>query len=105
MRKRGWLAMVGLHGLATGAAAVQVFDFGLFREQQLRAHSHQLFGVTGPLEFSSTASVDAATAEADPTSLATFAQSLHVRVVTTAFRSSRAEGARASPANAATPPS
>ena len=84
MRNQGLLAMVGLLGLATGAAAVQGFDFGLFREQQLRTHSLSLFGVTEPLELSSTASVDAATAEADPTSLATFAPSLHVRVVTAA---------------------
>jgi hypothetical protein len=46
--------------------------------------SDDLFGVTGPLAFSSTASVDKATAEADPTSLATFAESLHARVVTAA---------------------
>ena len=84
MSKLRWFAALGLVGLATGAAAVQVFDFGLFRDQQLRAHSRQLFGVTDPLEFSSTTSVDAATAEADPTALATFAPSLRVRVVTAA---------------------
>ena len=84
MHKRGWLAMVGLLGLVTGAAAAQIFDFGVFREQLLRAHSRELFGVQGPLEFSSTASVDQATAEADPTSLATFAEGLRVRVVTAA---------------------
>jgi secreted PhoX family phosphatase len=76
--------MVGLLGLVTVAAAAQIFDFGVFREQLLRDHSRELFGVKGPLEFSSTESVDEATAEADPTSLATFAESLHVRVVTAA---------------------
>lgn len=84
MQKRGFLATVGLLGLAIGAAAAAEFDFGLFRDHQLQAHSRQLFGVTGPLEASSTASVDATTAEAHPTSLATFAKSLRVRVVTAA---------------------
>jgi secreted PhoX family phosphatase len=84
MSKLRWGVVLGMLGLATSAVALQVFDFGLFREQQLRAHSLDLFGVTGPLEFSSTTSVGAATAEADPTALATFAQSLHVRVVTAA---------------------
>src|SRR5262245_32684351 len=84
MQKRGLLATVGVLGLAIGAAAAPEFDFGLFRDHQLQSHSEQLFGVTGPIESSSTASVDAATAEADPTALATFAQSLRVRVVTAA---------------------
>jgi secreted PhoX family phosphatase len=84
MHKLGWLATVGLLGLVTGTAAAAEFDFGLFRDQQLQAHSQQLFGVTGPIEASSTASVDAAIAEADPTALATFAHSLRVRVVTAA---------------------
>src|SRR4029453_14308644 len=84
MHKLGLLATVGLLGFAAGTAAAPAFDFGLFRDQQLQAHSQQLFGITGPIEASSMASVDAATAEADPTSLATFAQSLRVRVVTAA---------------------
>ena len=84
MHKRGFLTTVGLLGLAIGAAAAPALDFGVFRDHQLQTHSRQLFGVTGPIEVSSTASVDAATAEADPTSLATFARSLRVRVVTSA---------------------
>jgi hypothetical protein len=84
MQERGLLATVGVLGLAIGAAAAPEFDFGLFRDHQLQAHSEQLFGVAGPLEASSMASVDAATAEADPTALATFAHSLRVRVVTAA---------------------
>src|SRR5712691_7405761 len=70
--------------LTMGAAAAPAFDFGLYRDQQLQDHSRQLFGVHDPIEVSSTASVDKAIAEADPTSLATFAQSLRVRVVTAA---------------------
>ncbi len=84
MHKLGLLATVGLLGLATGAAVAQEFDFGLFRDHQLQEHSRQLFGITGPIKTSSTASVDAATAEADPTALVTLAKSLHVRVVTAA---------------------
>jgi hypothetical protein len=84
MHKLGLLATVGLLGLAMGAAAAPEFDFGLLRDQQLQAHSRQLFGITGPIEASSTASVDATIAEADPTALATFAKSLRVRVVTAA---------------------
>src|SRR5262249_12361193 len=86
MHKFGLLATVGFLGLATGAAAVPEFDFGAFRDYQLQAHSQQLFGITGPLEVSSTESVDKAIAEADPTSLSTFAHSLRVRVVTAAVR-------------------
>src|SRR5207247_2118492 len=60
MQKLGLLATVGLLGLATGAVAAPEFDFGLFRDHQLQAHSHQLFGITSPIEASSTASVDEA---------------------------------------------
>lgn len=56
-------------------------DFGQYRDHLLHSHSMQLFGINGPLEASSTRSVDAATAEADPLSLATFAHSLRARVV------------------------
>jgi hypothetical protein len=80
-------ALLGaLVGPVCGAAAGDfdsrhAFDFGQFRDNLLRAHSSQVFGVTGPLSASSTASVDAATAEASPTSLVTVARSLRVRVV------------------------
>jgi hypothetical protein len=82
MRKRRWLTAVGVMGLATGAAAVAEFDFGLFQENQLRADSNQLFGIVEPLEASSTESVSASMAESDPTSLVTVAKQLRVRVVT-----------------------
>jgi hypothetical protein len=55
--------------LATVSAAVALaaaFDFGLKQEQQLGAHANQLLGVVKPVAASSTESVDAATAEADP---------------------------------------
>lgn len=56
-------------------------DFGKLRDQELRSLSFRLFGVVGPLETSSTASITAAAAEADPTRLATLARSLRARVV------------------------
>jgi len=64
------------------AVAVAGTDFGVDRDNLLRGRSVQLFGVQGPIPASSTSSVTAAQANADPTSLATFAQSLSARVVT-----------------------
>ena len=61
-------------GLATTAGASAGFDFGTWRDRQLATD----FGV----KESSTESVDQATAEADPTSLATVAKGLHVEVAT-----------------------
>jgi hypothetical protein len=82
MYTRKWLIALGVVGFATSAAAIGGFDFGLFRDHQLDAHSEQLFGIVAPVEASSTESVDALTAEADPTSLVTLAKGLHVRVLT-----------------------
>ena len=83
MRKLLLLSMAGLVGLATTAAASGGgSDFGTWRDRQLKEHSESLFGVKRPLKESSTESVDQATAEADPASLATVARGLHVRVVT-----------------------
>jgi len=56
-------------------------DFGSFVQDQLRGRSGRLFGVTGPLARSSTASLTAAEAAAHPERLATVAKSLRVRVV------------------------
>ena len=82
MRKHKWLIVMGVLGVATGAAAMADFDFGLFRDNQLDAHSNQLFGIVEPLAASSTESVSAATAESDPRTLVTVAKPLRVRVVT-----------------------
>lgn len=73
--------------LVAGASAVTAhgfsgFDFGLFRDQQLESHSVQLFGVITGIDASSTESVGAADANADPTSLITVAKGLRVHVVT-----------------------
>lgn len=85
MRKRRWLLpAIAVLGLTTGALAFSGFDFGLFRDDQLEAHSSQLFGFVEGIEHSSTESVSKATAEADPTSLITVAKGLQVRVVSAA---------------------
>src|SRR5262245_39960635 len=84
MQKRTWLTVAAVLGFAAVAVAASSFDFGLFREQQLVAHSIDLFGIIEPLDASSTASVDASTAEQDPTSLITLAKGLSARVVTAA---------------------
>jgi hypothetical protein len=76
-----WLLALAVIGLATSAAAFGGLDFGLFRDNQLDAHSEQLFGIVAPVEASSTDSIDAETAAADPTKLVTLAKGLHARVV------------------------
>src|SRR5215470_11835327 len=57
-------------------------DFGLFRDQQLEAHSEQMFGIVSAVPASSTESVGATDANADPTSLITVAKGHRVHVVT-----------------------
>jgi hypothetical protein len=81
--KRSGIALT----FATVSAAVALaaaYDFGLKQEQQLGAHANQLFGVVKPVAASSTESIDAATAEADPTALLTVAKGLQVKVATAA---------------------
>jgi secreted PhoX family phosphatase len=83
MRKRG-AVLVAAVGLVVGmaASAIAGSDFGLERDGLLTAKSRQQFGVVEPVPASSTSSVTAGQAEADPASLATFAKGLNVRVVT-----------------------
>jgi hypothetical protein len=70
--------------LALGTvAALAGFSFGSYRDQQLAGLSGQLFGVGKPLAASSTKQISTADALADPTKLATLANGLHARVVTT----------------------
>ena len=70
---------------ASFAVAVHAFgwgDFGLFRDAQLDAHSEQMFGIVSPVPASSTESIGATDANADPTKLLTVAKGLRVHVVT-----------------------
>jgi secreted PhoX family phosphatase len=81
MFTRKGLIALGVVGLATSAAAFGGFDFGLFRDHHMDAHSEQLFGIVEPVEASSTESIGAVLAEQDPTELATLAKGLHARVL------------------------
>lgn len=56
-------------------------DFGSFRDQLLKEHSHKLFGIDNPLAASSLESITAPVAEGDPTQLVTLARGLRVRVI------------------------
>ena len=72
-----------LAALAVGAAAFAGPDFGQLIENQDAAHSMQNFGIVEPIAASSQTSIDAATANSDPTKLATFAKQLKARTVAT----------------------
>ena len=84
MRRVSVVSIALLVGVASGAGAWSGFDFGVWRDLELRAGSRLLFGIGKPLKESSTETVDAATAEADPRVLATLAKGLRASVVTTA---------------------
>jgi secreted PhoX family phosphatase len=75
-------AGLGLAVISIGVV-VAAGDFGSDRDASLSARAHELFGVGTPLAASSTASISAAQAQADPTALVTLASGLHARVVTT----------------------
>ena len=76
-----WLIAVCVVGLTATVGAFGGFDFGLFRDNLMSAHAEQLWGVVEPVQASSTESVDANTAESDPTRLVTLATGLHARVL------------------------
>jgi hypothetical protein len=80
--RRGLIALA-IVGFTTSATAVGSWslNFGLFRDNQLRAHSQQLFGVGKPLEASSTEDIGGVLAEADPRKLVTLAGGLRVDVL------------------------
>ena len=85
MRKMGFVSLVAVAvAIASSAGASGGFDFGVWRDGHLRAFSQLLFGVGKPIQESSHESVDTATAEADPRTLATVAKGLHVDVATNA---------------------
>jgi secreted PhoX family phosphatase len=72
------LALTLAAALASPASAT---DFGEFTEGLARAYSMRLFGIRGTLGDSSSASLTAAQAEANPAGLVTVAPGLHVSVV------------------------
>ena len=84
MKRIGLGLALAIAGVATSAAAdggLGNFDFGLWKELETRLTSFQLFGVLAPVKESSLASIDAATAEANPTALVTVAKGLRAKVV------------------------
>jgi len=81
MQIRKTVITMALLGLATSAIAAKLFDFGLFRDNQMDAHSVAMFGVVTPVPASSTDSISAAEANTDPTKLVTLAKGLTARVV------------------------
>jgi secreted PhoX family phosphatase len=85
-RRKRWLAVIAGATLtaSVAGAAVAATDFGSARDRGLALASKKLFGVEKPVNASSPSSIDAATANADPTKLITLAKGLKARVVTTA---------------------
>src|ERR687885_190726 len=75
--------LASLAGVVTALAGTgfAARDFGQLQEDQVRAHSRQEFGIVSPLDQSSSASLSAAQAQADPTALVTLAGNLSARVV------------------------
>ncbi len=76
------VAVLAAFAIGVVGTALAVADFGAQRDNLLRTQAQALFGVTTPVGASSTASIDAATASANPAALATFAKGLQVHVVT-----------------------
>lgn len=80
MHKISFVAAASLLGIGACASASS-FDVGALREEQLRDHAQDLFGIERPLAAASTASVSAADAQANPLAMLTLARGLHARVV------------------------
>jgi secreted PhoX family phosphatase len=75
-------ALVLALGLGLVGSALGGLDFGLDRDKSLASKSKTLFGIVKPIDASSTSSISAATANADPTALATVASGLTAKVAT-----------------------
>ncbi len=84
MKRLALISAIALVGISSVSMAGQPFDFGQYRDQVLRAKTQQLFGFNNPLKAASTASIDAGTANADPTKLVTLANGLKAHVVSAA---------------------
>ena len=81
MKRIGIGAALAIAGVATSASANGNFDWGYLLQLQTQQTSLPLFGVLEPVKDSSTASIDAATANANPNALVTVAKGLKVRTV------------------------
>jgi hypothetical protein len=78
------IALVVALGIGLVGSALAGLDFGLEVQDLLASKSNPLFGVGKPIGASCRASIDAATAGADPTALVTLAKGLSASVVTSA---------------------
>jgi len=76
------IALVVVLGIGVVGSALAGLDFGLDTQNLLTSKSQPLFGVGKPLDASSQGSIDASTADADPTALVTLANGLSANVVT-----------------------
>ena len=76
--KKTLLSLAVLSAISGSACAM---DFGQKVEQLAKAQSFDLFGVVSPLDASSSESISAADADADPTRLVTVARGLSVKVI------------------------
>ena len=76
------IALVVALGIGVVGSALAGLDFGLDTQNLLKSKSQPLFGVGTPLDASSQDSIDAATADADPTDLVSLANGLSAQVVT-----------------------
>ena len=76
------IALVVALGIGVVGSALAGLDFGLETQNLLNAKSQPLFGVGKPIAASSQDSIDAATADADPTDLVSLANGLSAQVVT-----------------------
>src|SRR5262245_21592839 len=81
MKRFGLGVTLAIAGVASSAGAASPLDWGLLQELETQLAAPQLFGVLAPVKDSSLASIDAATAEADPTALVTLAKGLKARTV------------------------
>src|SRR5262245_3325964 len=85
MRRGAIVAVIATAlGVGLGSSALAGLDFGLDQQQLLASRSQPLFGVGKPLAASSQDSIDAATADTDPTALVTLANGLSAGVVSAA---------------------
>ena len=84
-RRKGWIVAAGAGVLAVtvGLSASAGQDWGAKQQSDTESHAMQLFGVNKVVGQSSQVSIDAATAQSDPTKLITLAKGLTARVVTT----------------------
>jgi hypothetical protein len=83
MHRRTWLITLAMAGCTIALAAHDDDnDARSFRRHHFDDHSEQLFGINKPVPASSTESIGAVEADADPTKLVTLAKGLHARVLT-----------------------